>query len=85
MRIKSNPKETASVVFDHGGYRVTLTQIKGLNRGRYTTAVACQAGRSKLYTHGPSIELATERIKNLINENTVVRQASIKSLKMTSK
>jgi hypothetical protein len=45
---KSSAKETASVIFDHGGYSVTLSQIKGVNRGRYTTAVASQPGRTKL-------------------------------------
>jgi hypothetical protein len=69
MSTKSSTKETASVVFDHGGYSVTLSQIKSVNRGRYTTAVASQVGRSKLYVHGPNLTQAIEHIKRLIDEN----------------
>jgi hypothetical protein len=73
MSTKTSPKSsatlTASVIFDHGGYAVTLSQIKGVNRGRYTTAVASQAGRSKLYAHGPNLTQAIEHIKRLIDEN----------------
>jgi hypothetical protein len=76
MSIKISPKSsatlTASVVFDHGGYAVTLSQIKGVNRGRYTTAVASQPGRTKLYAHGPNLTQAIELIKRLIDENQLV-------------
>jgi hypothetical protein len=83
MSTKTKPAPPKPVTFDHGGYTVTLNQIKGVNRGQYTTAVASQEGqesRLKLYAYGATLIQATEQIKRLIDENQLVPAGVVNQL-----